>query len=505
VRFFQNKHILKIMAYKMMTAEEAAALIKNDDIISMSGFTATGCPKAVPTALAARAEAEHAAGRPFKVGMYTGASTGDSADGKLSLAHAIKFRTPYQSNKNSRAALNNHEMEYFDLHLSELAQYLRYGFLPKPDFAILEVCDITDDGKAILTSAVGISPTAALLADKIILELNSYHPKALHGMHDIYEPADPPLRREIPIYSVSDRIGTPYIQLDPKKVVGIVETNLPNEIGAFTPVDEVTAKIGQNVADFLCSEMKAGRIPASFLPIQSGVGNVANAVLGAMGKNKEIPAFEIYTEVIQDSVIDLMREGRVKFASGCSLSLTTPVLNDVYADLDFFKQKFLLRPSEISNNPEIARRLGLIAIITALEADIFGHINSTHVLGAKMMNGIGGSGDFCRNAYLSIFTTPSTAKDGKISAIVPMVSHADHSEHSVKILITEHGVADLRGLSPIQRSEVIIDKCVDPEYKELLRRYLQLGVKGHTPQSVKAALSFHVALAENGDMRTAQF
>jgi succinate CoA transferase len=493
------------MAYKKMSAEEAANLIKNNDVISLSGFTATGCPQAVPTALAKKAEAEHAQGNPFKVGMFTGASTGDSADGILSRANAIKFRSPYQSHPDSRAGLNNHDMEYFDLHLSELPQYLRYGFLPKPDFAIISVCDLTDDGKAVLTSAVGIAPTIAHLADKIIIELNHYHPKELQGIHDIYEPLDPPFRREIPVYSVSDRIGSPYVQLDPRKVVGVVETNLPTEIPPFAPMDEVTAKIGQNVADFLCMEMKAGRIPSSFLPVQSGVGNIANAVLGAMGMNKEIPAFEIYTEVIQDSVIRLMKENRVKFASGCSLSLTTPVMDEVYGNLDFFKQKLLLRPQEISNSPEIARRLGLISINTALEADIFGNINSTHVVGTKMMNGIGGSGDFCRNAYLSIFTTPSVAKGGKISAIVPMVSHLDHSEHSVKILITEHGVADLRGLSPIQRAERIIENCVDPEYKDILRKYLQLGQKGHTPQNMEAALSFHTTFNRTGDMRNVDF
>ncbi|MDR1527620.1 MAG: acetyl-CoA hydrolase/transferase family protein [Dysgonamonadaceae bacterium] len=489
------------MAYKRMTAEEAASLIKNNDIIGLSGFTATGCPQAVPTALAKRAEEEHAKGKPFKVGMYTGASTGESADGVLARAKAIKFRSPYQSHPDSRAGLNNHDMEYFDLHLSELPQYLRYGFLPKPDFAILEVCDLSDDGKAVLTSAVGISPTIAHLADKIIIELNHYHPKELLGLHDIYEPLDPPYRREIPVYSPSDRIGSPYVQLDPEKVVGVVETRLPTEISPFTPLDEVTAQIGRNVANFLCNEIKAGRIPASFLPVQSGVGNVANAVLGAMGMNKEIPAFEIYTEVIQDSVIELMKENRVKFASGCSLSLTTPVLEAVYANWNTYKEQLLLRPQEISNNPEIARRLGLIAINTALEVDIFGHVNSTHVMGSKMMNGIGGSGDFCRNAALSIFTAPSTAKGGKISAIVPMVSHVDHSEHSVKVMITEHGVADLRGLSPVQRAESIIENCADPDYKDLLRKYLQMGVKGHTPQNVNAALAFHSVFLKTGDMR----
>ena len=489
------------MVYKKMSAEEAAALINNDDVIGFSGFTAAGCPKAITKALGKRAEEEHAKGNPFKVGMYTGASTGDSVDGELARANAVKFRTPYQSNKDMRTALNAHDAHYFDLHLSELQQYLRYGFLPKPTVAIIEASDITEDGKIYLTSAVGIIPTVARLADKVFVELNQYHPKELAGIHDIYEPADPPVRREIPVYSSSDKVGFPYIQVDPKKIVGIVETNLPNEIGAFTPSDDLTNRIGENVANFFTSEIKAGRIPASFLPVQSGVGNIANAVLGAMGLNENIPAFEVYTEVIQDAVIELMKQGRVKFASGCSLTLSSSALQEVYDNLDFFKQRLLLRPQEISNNPEIARRLGLISINTALEADIFGNINSTHVVGTKMMNGIGGSGDFCRNAYLSVFTTPSTAKDGKISSIVPMVSHVDHSEHSVKILITEHGVADLRGKSPIQRAEEIINNCVDPQYQESLREYLRLGQKGHTPQNMAAALAFHDTFNKTGDMR----
>jgi acyl-CoA hydrolase len=266
-------------------------------------------------------------------------------------------------------------------------------------------------------------------------------------------------------------------------------------------LDDATLAIGHNVANFLVGEIKAGRLPKEFVPLQSGVGNVANAVLGCMGDHKEIPPFNIYTEVIQDSVIKLMKSERVKFASGCSLTVSNEVLEDIYGNLAFFKNKILLRPQEISNNPEVARRLGLIAINTALEADIFGNINSTHVGGTRMMNGIGGSGDFTRSAMVSIFTTPSTAKEGKISAFVPMVSHVDHSEHSVKVIITEYGVADLRGTSPIQRARLIIDRCVHPDYKPLLNEYLAMGVKGHTPQDLKSCFAFHEEFNISGDMR----
>ena len=488
------------MSLKFITAEEAAAFVNNDDNVGFSGFTPAGCPKSVPEAIAKRAAEEHAKGNPFQIGMFTGASTGDRLDGELARANAIKFRTPYQSNKDLRSALNAHKAQYYDMHLSELAQSLRYGFLGKINVAVIEAADVTEDGEIVPTCGVGITPTICRLADKIIVELNHKHPKAIRGMHDIYEPLDPPYRREIPVYSPSDRIGLPYVKVDPSKIVGVVETENANEGGAFAPLDDVTKAIGNNVAMFLAGELKAGRIPEGFLPMQSGVGNVANAVLAAIGENKESPAFNVYTEGIQDAVISLMKEGRVKFASGCSLSVSNDVIREIYANLDFFKDKILLRPQEISNNPEVARRLGLITINTALEADIFGNINSTHVSGTKMMNGIGGSGDFTRSAYLSIFTTPSTAKDGKISAFVPMVSHVDHNEHSVKVIITEYGVADLRGKSPVQRAEAIINNCVHPDYRPLLTEYMNMGIKGHTPQNLKCSFAFHEELAASGDM-----
>jgi len=487
--------------FKFATADEAAAYVNNGDIVGFSGFTPAGCPKEIPLAIARKAEALHAEGKEFKIGMYTGASTGDSLDGSLARANAVLFRTPYQSNKDLRSSLNENKAPYFDMHLSELPQNLRYGFMPKPKFAIIEVCDFNEKGELVVTSGVGIAPTIADLADHIILEWNHDHPKELCGFHDIYQPLDPPHRREIPVYKPSDRIGTPVLKVDPSKILCVVETERKDEVGGFSPTDEVTEQIGQNVAQFLVKELKAGRIPKEFLPIQSGVGNIANAVLGSLGADPDIPPFEMYTEVIQDSVIGLIRDGNVKFASGCSLTVSNDVLDSVYEDLEFFRDKIVLRPQEISNNPEVARRLGLITINTALEADIFGNINSTHVLGSKMMNGIGGSGDFTRNAYISIFTTPSTAKGNKISSFVPMVSHVDHNEHSVNVIITEHGIADLRGKSPIQRANEIIEKCVAPEYKPMLKEYLELsGGKNHIPNNLALSFGMHRQFIKTGNM-----
>ncbi len=493
------------MALRFMTAEEAASIVKHGDNLGFSGFTPAGSPKEVPTAIAERAMAEHANGKPFKIGMFTGASTGDSLDGALARANAIAFRTPYQANSDLKELLNSGDVNYYDMHLSQIAQELRYGFLGKVDIAVIEACDVTENGEIFLTTGVGISPTLARLAKKIIIELNHKHPKSLKGVHDIYEPLDPPFRKEIPIFNVNDRIGKEFIKVDPSKIIGVVETNRADEVGGFAPIAPVTAKIGENVAAFLASQIRSGVIPKEFLPIQSGVGNIANAVLASLGANPDIPPFKMYTEVIQDSVIDLMKDGNVTFASGCSLTISPTVLEEVYNNFDYFRSKFILRPQELSNNPEVVRRLGLITINTALEADIFGNVNSTHVLGKHMINGLGGSGDFTRNSFFSIFTCPSIAKGGKISAIVPMVSHVDHSEHSVKVIITEQGIADLRGKSPIQRAQTIIENCVHPSYKEMLWDYIKLEEKVHTPQSLAACFGMHVQFAKTGDMRETQW
>jgi acetyl-CoA hydrolase len=491
--------------FPILTAEEAAAMVNHNEHIGFSGFTPAGAAKVIPSAIAQRAIAEHEAGRDFKVGVLTGASTGPSLDGALAKADAIKFRTPYQSDKDLRASINAGKTHFFDMHLSLLPQYVRYGFLGPLDWAVVEAADVSVDGKVLLTTSVGAAPTFLSQAKRVLIEVNERHPKELLGFHDIYEPESPPYRRPIPINNAEDRIGTQRVWVDPKKIMGIVHSNRPDEVKDFSPVTGVTTKIGFNVAEFLASELKAGRIPKQFLPIQSGVGNVANAVLGAMGAHPEIPRFQMYSEVIQDAVIDLVKADRCSFVSGVSLTVTDAVLQSMYDNLDFFRRRLMLRPQEITNNPEIVRRIGIISVNTALEADIFGNINSTHVLGQKMMNGIGGSGDFTRNAYISIFTCPSTAKDGKISAIVPMCSHMDHSEHSVQVLITEHGIADFRGKDPRERAELVITNCVDPSYRDLMWTYFKLTENGHTPQTFRSAFAFHEAFLETGDMRNTKY
>jgi acyl-CoA hydrolase len=208
----------------------------------------------------------------------------------------------------------------------------------------------------------------------------------------------------------------------------------------------------------------------------------------------------MYTEVFQDSCVDLMRSGRLTGASACALTLSDGKLQEVYDDLAFFEPRIVLRPQELSNHPTVIRQLGVLAINTALEIDIYGHVNSTHVCGTQLLNGLGGAGDFERNARLSVFVCHSTAKGGRVSSIVPFCSHVDHSEHSVHVVVTEQGLADLRGLGPAERARRIIDHCAHPAYRDYLHQYVEGARQGHIRHDLARCFELHRNLIEHGAM-----
>jgi succinyl-CoA:acetate CoA-transferase len=493
-----------VLRAKIMSADEAAALIPAGAHVGMSGFTGAGYPKSVPQALARRIEKLHAAGEEFRIGLWTGASTAPELDGALAKVHGIDMRLPYQSDPTCRRQINAGDMQYTDMHLSNVAQFVWFGFLGKLDVAVVEVAGILPDGRLIPSSSVGNNKTWLDQADKIILEVNSLQNAGLEGMHDIYYGTRlPPYRQPIPLTQPGERIGEAYLTCDLRRVIAVVPTRQPDRNSAFAAPDENSKRIAAHIIEFLQQEVKLGRLPAELLPLQSGVGNIANAVLAGLdhGPFKNLTA---YTEVLQDGMLDMLRSGTLKMASATALSFSPDALADFNQNIDFYRQRIVLRPQEISNHPEVVRRLGVIAMNAMIEADIYGNVNSTHIMGSSIMNGIGGSGDFARNAYLSFFMTPSVAKNGAISCIVPMVSHVDHTEHDVEIMVTEQGLADLRGLSPTQRARLIIEKCAHPDFRPALRDYFERSLAGasgkHTPHLLEEALSWHARFLETGDM-----
>lgn len=480
-----------------MTSEEAAQLFKDKMVVASSGFTKAGDSKAVLAAVAERAKTE-----PLKITLMTGASLGHGTDGVLADADALSLRLPFQVDPVLRKAINKGEVLFIDQHLGETVTLLKSNHFPKIDIAVLEACRIEADGSIIPTTSVGNSASFAALADQVIIEVNTAVPFSVCGLHDIFSAGDYPNRCEIPIVAASDRVGRSSIYIDPKKIIAVVITNKTDSPAEIAAPDEATKAIAKHLVNFFSSEVKKGNLTKSLLPLQAGIGKVANAVLlGFMEGDFE--NLTMYSEVLQDSTFDLLDAGKMTFASGSSITVSEAYYQKIFNNFEQYKDKIVLRPQEISNAAEVIRRLGIITINTALECDIYGNVNSTHVAGTNMMNGIGGSGDFARNAYLSVFVTQSAAKSNTISRIVPMVSHVDHTEHDVDVIVTEQGLADLRGLAPRQRAKVVIEHCAHPDYKAELLDYFERACLrgGQTPHLLEEAFACYGRLRENGTMK----
>lgn len=482
---------------KVMSAAEATGFIQDGMTVGMSGFTRAGEAKAVPRALAEKARMQ-----PLKISLMTGASLGNDLDKALTEAGVLARRMPFQVDNTLRKAINNGEVMFIDQHLSETVEQLRNHQLKLPDIAVIEAVAITEQGHIVPTTSVGNSASFAIFAKQVIVEINTSHQSELEGLHDIYIPSYRPTRTPVPLVSVDQRIGGTAIPIDPAKIVGIVFTEQPDSFSTVTDPDAETQAIADHLVQFFRAEVAAERLAPNLAPLQAGIGSIANAVMMGL-LNSEFTDLSMYSEVLQDSTFALMDAGKLTFASGSSITLSERCHKQVFGQLGHYKDRLVLRPQEISNHPELVRRLGIIAINTALEFDLYGNVNSTHVGGRNMMNGIGGSGDFARNAHLSIFVTKSTAKAGAISSVVPMVSHVDHTEHDVDILVTEQGLADLRGLAPRERAVQVIQHCVHPDYRAQLQDYFDRALKrgGHTPHLLEEAFSWHLKLEQQGSMK----
>lgn len=497
--------ICDAVAGKVMSAEAATDFIHNGDNLGVSGFTPSGYPKAVPLALSERYK-----GTDFKVNVWTGASVGPEIDQAMVEAGIMDRRLPYQTNGTLRKAINEGKVKYADIHLSHMAQMVRYGFMANRkgvDVAIVEVCKINDlgDGKVglIPTTSMGNSSSYVAGAKKVIVEVNTSQPVGLEGVHDSYVPLDPPYRKPIPIERPEDRIGTPYIPCELDKIVAVVPCDITDKVRPLGEIDEDAKHMGENLVAFFKKEVAEGRLPKKLLPLQSGVGSVANAVINGL-VNSDFEDLTVYTEVIQDGMFDLIDAGKLRVASGTALTPSPECQKKFYENLDHYKPYLILRPQEISNSPEVARRIGVIAMNTAIEVDIYGNVNSTHICGTKLMNGVGGSGDFARNGYLTVFFTNSLAKGGKISSVVPFCSHIDHATLDVDVIVSERGVADLRGLTPKEKAPIIIDQIANPKYQPMLLDYFHRACEAcgnsQTPHLLEEAFDFHNRFNKTGTM-----
>ena len=512
----QDRVQCKQLLNKVMAPEQTIEFFKNGMNLGWSGFTPAGYPKVVPIALADHVEKNNLQGK-LRFNLFIGASVGAETEDRWATLDMIDRRWPYQTGKNIAAGINAGRIRMGDKHLSLFAQDLGYGFYTKDsesgklDLAIIEVSAIKEDGSLVPTSSCGVIPEILMICDKIIVEVNTGQP-SFEGIHDLLTPLTPPNRQILGITHAGERIGSTSIPCDPNKIVAVVESKLRDQGRAFAEQDDTSEAIANHIIDFFTHEVKAGRLPKNLLPIQSGVGSIANAVIGGLAKGP-FSNLTVYTEVLQDTMLDLFDSGKLDAASSCSLSLSaSPGFPRFFENMDKYFDKITLRPLSISNAPEPIRRLGCIAMNTPVEIDIYAHANSTLVGGTRMINGLGGSGDFLRNGFLKMMHTPSSRPSktdpNGISCVVPHCSHIDHTEHDLDCVITEQGLADLRGMAPKERARRIIEKCAHPDYKPQLTEYLNIAEKeclakkvGHEPQLWDRAFKMHLNLEKNGTMK----
>jgi acetyl-CoA hydrolase len=512
----QDRVRCKSLLSKVVPVEDTIEMFKNGMNLGWSGFTPAGYPKAVPIALAEHVEKNNLQGK-LKFNLFIGASVGAECENRWAQNDMIDRRWPYQTGKDIAAGINEGRIRMGDKHLSVFAQDLGYGFYTKDsptgklDLAIIEVSGITEDGGLIPTASCGVIPEILMVCDRIIIEVNTAMP-SFEGMHDIVCQQAPPNREVLAITKADSRIGTTYVPCDPSKIIAIVESKHTDKGRVLADSDDSSIAIAAHIMEFLGHEVKEGRLPKNLLPLQSGVGSIANAVVGGLA-NGPFYNLSVYTEVLQDGMLDLFDSGRLDAASSCSLSLSeTSGFPRFLANREFYAPKIVLRPLSISNNPEPIRRLGVICMNTPLEIDIYGHANSTLVNGTRMINGLGGSGDFLRNGKLKIMHTPSTRPSKTdpmgISCVVPHCQHIDHTEHDLDVVVTEQGLADMRGMAPKDRAKLVIEKCAHPDYKPILTEYLEMATKdclarkvGHEPQLWDRVFKMQLNLAQNGTMK----
>ncbi|GHV54359.1 acetyl-CoA hydrolase [Deltaproteobacteria bacterium] len=482
---------------RIMPADEAASFIKNGMNVAMGGYTSCGYPKVISSELVARKKR----GEELAIHLLTGSMVGPEIHEALGEAGVLSRFAPLITSKILAGQANAGEAHYVEQPMNRLPRLLRGRAFGSLDVAVVEAVAVTREGYIVPSNSGGMIPNFLEAAKQVIVEVNTAQPEELYGLHDIYLSEPPPAAKPIPILSAGHRIGKPYALVDPRKIAAIVASEIPDyvpESRGTVAMPEITGHL-LNFLELESRRTMGGRL----VPIQTGFGNLTNAILGAFGESN-FRELEFFCGGVVAEHLALMMAGKTRTISTGSLQMGKYTIELLRKHPEIFREQVVIRSTDVANNGEVVARLGLIALNSGIEIDIYGNVNASHIMGSRVVNGLGGGANFAQNAGLSIVMLPSVSKNGDISAVVPMVSHHDIIEHDVDVVITENGVADLRGLDETERARSVIANCAHPEYRDRLARYLDTAILrygGHHPIILEEALSWHQRLRDTGSMR----
>ena len=477
-----------------VTAEDASALITDSMHVAMSGYSGAGYPKAVVEALRER----KLAGDAFGISLITGANV-PWVDERLGCVGLLTMRAPMVAHKSLGNLVNRGEVCYAEQQMNRMPRLLRADAFGHIDILVVEALGFDSQGNLIPTNAIGMLDLLMQASDKIIIEINRAQHERLATLHDIYRMQEPPNTQPIPLVKPNQRIGLKGIPFDHRKIVAIVETDIPENSTKLHEAAETSNVMVQNLFDFL--EVEYNDCKGYLPPVQTGFGSLADSITTGF-QSTNFKDLQFFCGGIGEAAMTLLESGKARSLSTGGLGMNERVAN-ILSTFPHLEDYLVIRNGLVTNSSEVINRLAPIALNTGIEFDIYGNVNSSHVAGSRVINGLGGGANFAQTSGLSIVLIPSNSKGGAISNIVPMVSHQDINEHDVDVFITEHGVADVRGLGDVQRAEKIIEACVSPEYKEALSSYLQRAIHtcgGHHPQLPLEAFGWYERLKDTGTM-----
>ncbi len=461
---------------KIMSPEEAVKkLMLNTKSIAFGGMGGQSVPKVIPKAMSENQ-------RYFSgITVYTGGGTTKSFEKNISKLK-INRRFYYLSDANSRLAVNSGKTMMMEYSVSKYSRLLSYEMVKPVDIAVIEATAIRKNG-IILSLSIDAIPTLVNASRKVIIEINRKKPE-LDGIHDIYGIRD---GRIIKLTSINQRIGKPGLKIRSNQIGAIVYSDEKEENASSyskTPPDAKT--FSENIWKILEEKIKFN----NKMPLQVGAGSIASSIVNA----SPFGNLKIWCEIAPsrwleytDSKIDIISASAIYSIPGDE-SYTSRFLEN-YKE---YSGKIILRPNNVTNSSELISRLGVIVIQQALEIDIFGSVNVSHI-NSNIYNGVGGSIDFCSAGKYVIVVLPSTANNGKKSRIAPWLTCVDIPRHLVDFIVTEIGIADLRWKDPRERAEEIINKCVHPDFRDSLLRYFRSLAPGHMPVNiVDTAKEFNV-------------